>query len=136
MALRQVTAGVAASGVHMIYDQDGNLIAEADVSTGATMREYIWLPHDPEKWEPVFGQDHAGGNAWPVAVVDDVDSTPVNYQVHVDHLDRPVMMTDASKAIVWRATYMPFGEVYSITGSASLDYRFPAQWFMLETRLL
>ncbi len=37
------------------------------------------------------------------------------------------MMTDSSGAVVWRATYMPFGEVYLITGSESYDYRFPGQ---------
>jgi RHS repeat-associated protein len=55
--------------------------------------------------------------------------------VHVDHLDRPVMMTDHSGAIVWRADYLPFGEVRTGSGPASLDYRFPGQWFMLETGL-
>ncbi len=45
-------------------------------------------------------------------------------------------MTDDSGAVVWRATYMPFGEVYSITGSESDYYRFPGQWFMLETGLV
>jgi RHS repeat-associated protein len=37
--------------------------------------------------------------------------------------------------VVWQAVYKPFGEVHSITGSAALDYRFPGQWFMLETGL-
>ena len=45
------------------------------------------------------------------------------HMVHVDHLNRPVMMTDASKAQVWAATYLPFGGVHSITGTATLDAR-------------
>jgi uncharacterized protein RhaS with RHS repeats len=118
LSSREETAGVSSSTVHLIYDQAGELIAEANAATGVTMREYIWF------------------DGRPVAVVDDVDSTPVLYQVHVDHLGRLVMMTDSSGAVVWRATYMPFGEIYSITGSESYDYRFPGQWFMLETGLV
>src|SRR5205814_542941 len=57
------------------------------------------------------------------------------YFVHTDHFERPVMMTDAADAVVWQASYLPYGEVYSITGSASLDYRFPGQWFQLESGL-
>ncbi len=30
--------------VHYIYDTDGHLIAEANAATGATTREYVWLP--------------------------------------------------------------------------------------------
>jgi hypothetical protein len=39
------------------------------------------------------------------------------------------MMTDAGKAEVWKATYLPFGGVHQITGTASLDARLPGQWF-------
>ena len=45
------------------------------------------------------------------------------------------MMTDAGKAEVWKATYLPFGGVHQITGTASLDARLPGQWFNLETGL-
>lgn len=36
---------------------------------------------------------------------------------------------------MWQASYLPFGEVQSITGPATLDYRFPGQWFQIETGL-
>ena len=61
--------------------------------------------------------------------------SPVTYFVHADHLDRPIMMTDASKNQVWNAIYKPYGETYSITGTATLDARLPGQWFQLETGL-
>jgi len=47
LASRQMTAGVPASTVHLIYDFDGNLIAEADASTGLTRREYVWFAGRP-----------------------------------------------------------------------------------------
>jgi len=118
LASRQMTAGVPASTVHLIYDFDGNLIAEADASTGLTRREYVWF---------------AGR---PLAVFDRVDSgSPSFFSVHVDHLDRPVMMTNRDRTAVWRASYLPFGEVRSISGWATLDARFPGQWFMAEVGL-
>jgi RHS repeat-associated protein len=87
-------------------------------AAGQTLREYIWL------------------DDMPIAVVADVDTPSPNlYFVHTDHLNRPIMMTDGSKNVVWQATYWPFGEAYSITGSASNNLRFPGQYFLIEDGL-
>lgn len=115
LAARTVTANPTHT-LHMLYDQDGNLIAEADGATGEVLHEYFWL------------------GMRPVAVMDKAAAGSL-YAVHVDHLDRPVMMTDATGAIVWQADYLPFGEVRTSTGPAALDYRFPGQWLTLETGL-
>ncbi len=69
-------------------------------------------------------------------MIADAGTTPVTYWVHTDHLERPVMMTDDTSVIVWQASYLPLGEVASITGPASLDYRFHGQWFQLESGLV
>ena len=45
------------------------------------------------------------------------------------------MMADTTGASVWSVSYKPFGEVYSVTGTAANDNRFPGQWFQLETGL-
>ena len=104
--------------IEYIYDTAGHLIAEADAATGDSLREYIWLDDRP------------------AAVVTDISAlTPTIWFVHADHLARPIAMTDGSKAFVWQAVWKPFGEVYSITGAASLDARFPGQWFQIETGL-
>jgi RHS repeat-associated protein len=71
----------------------------------------------------------------PIALVADVDTSPTLYFVHTDHLDRPIMMTDVNKSIVWQADYNPFGGVYSITGSATNNLRFPGQYFLMEDGL-
>lgn len=73
--------------------------------------------------------------AIPLAVVADVSTSPQTLYIHADHLDRPVRMSDGSKALVWDAVYRPFGAVETLTGSAVLDARFPGQWFQLETGL-
>jgi RHS repeat-associated protein len=46
-----------------------------------------------------------------------------------------VRMTNAAKAAVWDAVWLPWGGVHAITGSATLDARFPGQWFQLESGL-
>jgi RHS repeat-associated protein len=101
---------------HYVYDQAGHLLAESDGS-GNTLTEYVWF------------------DDMPLALVANVDTSPSLYFVHTDHLDRPIMMTDANKSIVWQADYNPFGGVYSITGSATNNLRFPGQYFLMEDGL-
>lgn len=57
------------------------------------------------------------------------------YCVHVDHLKRPIVMSDATKAMVWQAKWLPFGAASSLNGTASLDAHFPGQWFQIESGL-
>ena len=43
-------------------------------------------------------------------------------------------MTDASKAVVWDAVWLPWGAPYQITGPEALDARFPGALFLVNTR--
>ncbi len=123
-ALQQMTSrSTAAPGgptgtVHYIYDLDGHLIAEADAATGTTSREYVWVPSSA--WGPVDT---------PVAMVEG----GATYAVETDHLGRPIKMIDTAKNIVWQATYKPYGEVQSLSGTKALNLRFPGQYFLIET---
>ena len=102
----------------MLHDLAGHVLVEANGVGGATVREYIWM------------------DDMPLAVVDNVNTgSPVLYHVHADHLDRPVMMTNSAKTAVWEAQYRPFGEVSAVTGTATLNLRFPGQWYQLEAGL-
>jgi len=65
----------------------------------------------------------------------DVSATPVIYFVNVDHLNRPVRITNTANAVAWTATWLPWGGVHAITGTATLNARFPGQWFQLEAGL-
>ena len=58
------------------------------------------------------------------------------YYVHNDHLGTPQAMTDGTGAVVWRATYDPFGEA-TIAGvsTVELNVRFPGQYYDQETGL-
>ena len=126
MVTRVTTApGGPIGTVHYIYDLDGHLIAEADGATGVTTREYIWLASNDN--EPVD---------LPLALVTAVNTgSPVLSLVHSDHLGRPIRMTDATRATVWQASYNPFGEPYSLSGTLENNLRFPGQFFLIETGL-
>ena len=72
----------------------------------------------------------------PLAVVNAVNTaSPATWYVHVDLLNRPIKMTDGAKASVWTAVWQPWGSPQSITGTATLDARFPGQWYQLEAGL-
>jgi RHS repeat-associated protein len=117
LRIRTVAAGATPLGTtHVAWDVFGHVLSETLTGTGV-QREYVWL------------------GDMPLAVFDATSGTSRTYYVHVDHLDRPVMMTNASKTVVWKASYEPFGAVREITGAAALDLRFPGQWFQLESGL-
>ncbi|WP_295557691.1 RHS repeat-associated core domain-containing protein [uncultured Hyphomicrobium sp.] len=136
LAIRVTTNQTPAGTTHFIHDIFGNVIAEtagggATGSTG-TVREYIWL------YETEIAPTRTSRTELdrPLAVVDAVNTvSPALWYVHVDHLNRPKKMTDASKASVWDADWAPWGAPVAITGSATLDARFPGQWYQLEAGL-
>jgi RHS repeat-associated protein len=116
LAIRTTSNMTPAGTTQYVYDRAGHLIAEAD-SSGNALTEYVWL------------------DDMPLAVVANVDTSPTLYFVHADHLNRPIRMTDGSESVVWDAVYNPFGDVNTITGSASNNLRFPGQYFLIEDSL-
>ena len=129
---RELTIG-GIDVTHFVHDRWGNVIAETDGSgPSGTVREYIWRPE--AEIAPTF-RSRAPIDR-PLAVVDGVGGTsPQLWFVHVDHLHRPSAMTDAAKASVWSAEWLPWGAPHAVTGSAALTARFPGQWFQLEAGL-
>jgi RHS repeat-associated protein len=160
-ALEQMTtrttsaAGGPVGTIAYVYDLDGHLIAEADAATGSTLREYLWLPSNDNRMvgpggavgryfgisgfidslNPVPANDNCNTVELPLAIVDTVNTTPTLLMVHTDHLGRPNRLTDSTKATFWQATYKPWGEVQSISGTRTNNLRFPGQYFQIETNL-
>ena len=136
---------VPAGTFHYIYDLDGHLIAEADGATGATLREYLWLPANDntsgsgnETLAEAMGLAANDNQAvdLPLAVIDGVNTaTPTTSYIHTDHLGRPTRMTNAAKATVWSASWTPWGEPQAISGTVTQNLRFPGQYFQIETGL-
>jgi len=138
MVQRSTTAPGGPKGtVHYIYGLDGALLAEADAATGATLREYIWLPADDAS--PAADNDNEEGFSpppLPVALVTGANTaTPGLLMVHADHLGRPIRLTDATRATVWQASYDPFGQPWQVTGTVEQNLRFPGQYFLIESGL-
>jgi RHS repeat-associated protein len=96
------------------------------------VREYIWLPET----EIAPTREANAQVDRPLAVVNAVGTASVaNWNVSVDHLNRPVLMTNSLKGPVWTAVWQPWGGAHSITGTGVLDARFPGQWYQTETGL-
>jgi RHS repeat-associated protein len=57
------------------------------------------------------------------------------YFYHTDHLGTPILMTDKEGTVVWEGEFLPFGEEYSITGTVTNNFRFPGQYYDVETGL-
>ena len=81
--------------MHTTQDRAGNVIAEADGTTGIVAKEYIWLPVDAVVRAPSsegvnrIAQENAGyaGTDLPVGVVDVAGTaTPELLYVHADHV--------------------------------------------------
>ncbi len=123
------------------YSDGMNLTSITDVS--ATTREYVWLPGNDYQNDTLAKStlpQLAGGGArraeevppdLPLAIA---EGTAL-YQVHTDHLGRPVRMTDAARATVWQASWKPWGEIENISGTILNNLRFPGQYFQIETNL-
>ena len=78
---------------------------------------------------PIPSPRHGGGGSGGPGITDPT------YYFHNDRLGRPIRMTDATGALVWRASYRPFGDVERIetdpnnTGTATENnLRFPGQY--------
>ena len=61
--------------------------------------------------------------------------SPVTYYIHTDQVGRPQKMTDGSANLVWDAVYDPFGNVTSLSGTATNLLMFPGQLYDSETAL-
>ncbi len=107
--------GLPSTTIHYIFDEDGHLLAEHDGSSGAVLREYVWL------------------DDMPIAVIDSTSGSPIIYYIHAGQLNEPQVMTDSSQTSVWNAYMSPFGQAQVFTnGAAALDMRLPGQWFEAE----
>jgi RHS repeat-associated protein len=104
------TAAGATTRLH--YDLEGRLIAESDAA-GATLREFVWDDEDR-----------------PLAMIAGGTTT----FLHADHLCTPRFGTGTGQVIVWQWFDRPFG-TGPPTGSVTVNFRYPGQYFDAETGL-
>lgn len=105
---QRVSEAFSGNTTHYIHDIDGNVIAEADGSTGTTTTEYVWMEGQ------LLAQIDGSGNI---------------FYAHNSQVGAPQKLTDASRNIVWDQIVKPFGEVYSTpTSTTPTAWRFPGQY--------
>jgi YD repeat-containing protein len=93
------------------YDQAGQLIDER--APNGTFTDYIYLDGEP--------------------VAKAVGST-LRF-IHTDHLATPRLMTNSAGDVVWTIRTRPFGDSPTITGTDTLNLRFPGQYYDSEIGL-
>jgi RHS repeat-associated protein len=105
---QRVSEAFSGSTTHYIDDINGNVIAEADGSTGTPTMEYVWMEGEL------------------LALID--GSGNIVY-VHNSQVRAPQKITNPSRTLVFDQIREPFGEVYSTpTGATPTNWRFPGQY--------
>ena len=102
---RRLTKSGATTTLYQ-YDSQGRLIEETD-GQGNALADYIYLGRMPAATlSPGTGQI---------------------YYLHTDRMGTPQVATDANQAVVWTATYQPFGGLSSTPALIVQDLRLPGQ---------
>ena len=68
-------------------------------------------------------------NGRPVAVL----NGSTLYYLHDDRLGTPQLATDSSQNTQWQASYEPFGQTASVSGTITQNLRLPGQYFDVES---
>ncbi len=92
------------------YSQDGALLEETNAS-GAAQADYIYF------------------DGRPIAVL----NGSTLYYLHTDYLGTLQMATDISANIQWQASYEPFGQTTSVSGTVTQNLRLPGQYYDVES---
>ena len=105
---QRVSEAFSGATTHYIHDIRGNIIAEANGSTGTTTKEYVWMEGE------LLAQIDGSGNI---------------VYVHNNQVGAPQKITNPSRTVVWDQIIKPFGEIYGTpTSTTPTNWRFPGQY--------
>jgi RHS repeat-associated protein len=125
-----------AGGFTYIYDANGMRVRKRQDASPNNWTEYIYFGSEviAEKDQAGAWTDYifAGGKR----IVKATGNTSAGTEYyHADHLGSARKMTDTGGGIVWSATYLPYGQLYSETGTATNHYKFTGKVRDSETGL-
>lgn len=120
--VRKFTSAGPSSTVIFVYDDDDHLLGEYS-STGAPLREYVWIGETPVAMFVPAGT-----------------APPTVYFIHTDHLGAPRALVDVNGALRWTWFSEPFGSTAPNTnpsgvGGVTFNLRFPGQYADAESGL-
>ena len=101
----RVSERVGKTTTNFLYDQNSDLIAEANGKNGNVTTEYVWLGDLP---------------------LAEIENDKI-YYIQSDQTNTPQMMTNGSQKVVWDRDQQPFGQTVSITGNVTDSLRFSGQ---------
>ncbi|MGB6686581.1 MAG: RHS repeat-associated core domain-containing protein [Terracidiphilus sp.] len=78
----------------------------------------------------VAQSDYIYLNGMPIAVLNNASETV--YFLHDDRLGTPQLATDSEQNPQWQASYEPFGQTTSLSGTITQNLRLPGQYFDVE----
>ncbi|MCI0595937.1 MAG: RHS domain-containing protein [candidate division Zixibacteria bacterium] len=121
-----------------IHDIFGNLISQWWVNSPFYFTDYIWANGEPRMRIDTLELLGFGPGEGPSNGGEPPPSGPeTRYWFHTDHLGTPYVFTDSNKAVMWRLSTDPFGEVVSELTPPQYDenLRFPGQLLDRSTGL-
>jgi len=127
---KTVTVGTSSSAVYYVYSE-GALMAELDAQ-GRMTKAYGFHPEAMQQglWstEPLWQAEVANASL--------ADKGTSYHYLHTDHLGTPVLATDKTGAVTWKAVADAFGETRVLPQSRiTMNLRFPGQYFDAESGL-
>jgi len=105
--LRKTVNGIS---TYFAWDSSGNLIAE---STGGAWSDYVWL----------------NGRLIARLVAGQIEA------INTDQTGRPLVVTNSSGGVVWRARNYAFDRIVTLNNTAPLNLGFPGQYYDQESGL-
>jgi RHS repeat-associated protein len=143
------STGFGTAGVTTLAYNNANRLSSVS-NSGGTLGSYVYEASGNRFSKTVGANTTLFTHAGSAVLAETAGGTATNYiylngrplamltgstftYLHDDNLGTPRVATNASQTVSWKASYLPFGETLSTTGSLTQNLRFPGQYFDAES---